>query len=302
MTSNTTLSTTVGVAYIATGVTGIVENLVIAILMATDPKMRNRTYIYMINLAISDAITFLPFSLYTGVVIIYPHRIDPISTRIGALVTIGSWYAGCTLMVLASFSRYIQLVMSEKVPVYFTRRNLIISVFLSWTIPIVPFVCVIWIDPMPLGYFPELYTWAFRSGDDLGKGLEIFCIVLSIFLYFLTHICNIKSLRHIRHLRKQIQMVERSGNFKREVKLFVQCAITGIMHTIGIACYFIASALERQMPWYGFLIIHGLWYLNYTQNPIIYFIMNIRLRRRVLNVFCCRKKPSGSSSDSSCKK
>lgn len=287
--------TAIGAAYVTTGVIGMSENFITAYFMATDPKMRNPTYFYMICLAISDAISFAPIALYAGVTTLDPGLIDPVSMRLASLANICSWYAGCTLMVLASFSRYVQLVMPEKGHVYFRRRKLIISLILCWIMPSIIFGWAVRLDPIPYGYVPERYMWVFQSGDSVAIGSEMFTFVMCIGFSCLMHAFNIKSMRHIRQLRQQAQMVETSRNFKREVKLFVQCAVSGTVYTFGTVLYFITSALEKNgMPYFG-VVIQAIWYCNNLQNPIIYFIVNSRLRRRILNVFCCRKNRTRST-------
>lgn len=281
--------TAIGIVYTAMGLFGIIENGITSYFIATDPHMKNPTYYYIVQLGIADAIILIPITVQAGLTTLWPVLAHPVAIKIGAFLVAVGWYPGCLFMVLSSFSRYIQLSMATSVPRIFSRRNLALSISLSWIIPSALYTWFIYWDPILFGYFQERYTWGFHTHTPFGNALSIFNITINSVFAITINIFNLKSLKCVHQLRKQVQSFETSGNMRREVKLFAQCAITGTIYTGAVIYYYVVNAIEHSLVWYWFLITHLLWASNHVQNPIIYFVLNTRLRRRLIHVVCPNK-------------
>lgn len=286
MANDTTASAAIGTVYTFMGIFGIFENGITAYFMSTDPQMKNPTYVYMVHLAIADLIILIPIALQAGLTTLWPMLARPAAIRIGAWLVAVGWYPGCLFMVLASFSRYVQLAMASRVPEIFSRRNLAVSISLSWVIPSALYTWFIYWQPLVFDYLQERYTWNFHMHVPFARALSHFNITINTVFAITITVFNLKSLRCVHNLRRQVQSFETSSNLKREIKLFAQCAITGAIYAGAIVYFYVVSALEDRLVWYWFLITHVLWASNHIQNPIIYFVLNTRLRQRVLYALC----------------
>src|SRR5688500_4996945 len=81
----------VGAVSITLGLFGITENVLTAILMATDSEMRSPTYLYMINLNICDAIALVPLAFYSALALLIPGLSSEILIRTAAYLLGVSW-------------------------------------------------------------------------------------------------------------------------------------------------------------------------------------------------------------------
>lgn len=284
-----TNSTIVGSIYIVMGIFGIAENGLAAVLIATDREMRNPTYIYMVNVCLSDVVTLTSIAIYSGVVLIYPSAVTPTLTKLSSYVTATSWCFACQFIVLMTFSRYVQLKWAHKMHYYFSRRNLIITVLVPWLLPVSCFSWLFGYDWMPFRFFPELGAWQFDDCRDLGRFLSYLFMALTAAIAFTVNFLNIRTLLHVHRIRKQVHTIETNANAAREIKLFVQCAITGTSFTVAVVAHFVISALKAHVNTAAFVVSHCMWILNALQYPLTYFALNSLLRERFLAIFCGKK-------------
>lgn len=175
---------------------------------------------------------------------------------------------------------------------YFKKRNLILSVLLPWLIPMVGYSWLTFYPDPPFTFLEERCTWAFDESQRLGRAVAIQHIVLIAIVAVVVNFFNVKTLLYVHRIRRQVQTLETSANASREIKLFAQCAITGIFFTGAAVTFFVVDALKDRMTTVAFVVAHCMWILNAIQYPFIYFALNQMLRDRFLAFFCHRKQTS----------
>lgn len=279
----------ISLSYLIVGISGILLNAVAAALMMKDKEMRNATYSYMIQQCLCDIIVLLSAATYTGFALLCPILQNDTTMAIFGYSTGIGWYAGSYFMVLISYSRCVQLVWSHKLNVLFSKRMIFASIIGIYLCPTLFYLYSTTIR-RPLIFFVSnsTYSWTYNVIDPLGKTMAMVNITSNIFCAFLITVFNSKSLHWVRKTRMQIQTLESKENRRREVRLFFQCAITGTMYTLAVVVFFIISSLQLGGEHVAaFVITHLGWMMVHLQNPLIYFAVNSRLRRRLRPLFGC---------------
>uniref|UniRef100_A0A915HG59 7TM GPCR serpentine receptor class x (Srx) domain-containing protein n=1 Tax=Romanomermis culicivorax TaxID=13658 RepID=A0A915HG59_ROMCU len=130
-------------------------------------------------------------------------------------------------------------------------------------------------------------TW----GNDLENGslgkYWMFVTMVGDFTALFFVLCfNSWSLLWLYKTRKQVQNVDQAVMRKREVKLFIQCFISGCCFFGIIGPFLILNILTGGTKHSIFLYL-GMdvaWIFHHSLNPFIYIILNRKLRQHIVNI------------------
>lgn len=274
----------IAIAYILIGTIGITLNLLASILMATDKEMRQGTYAYMIQLCVCDIIALFGLAFYTGFALIFPIlQTDIALALVSYFLAIGSFSGSC-FMVLVSASRCVQLVWAHKSSVIFSKRVIAISVVSSYLVVAIAFSYNIFYRPLLFYLITTSGKWTFNMDTPVGHGAATRNLGYCSMCACLITVFNVISLYGVRKMRRQIQSVETRENRKREVKLFLQCAITGNFCILSVILFFMMTFWELTSV-ASSVVMHVVWVILHVQNPMVYFVINTRLRERLMSLF-----------------
>lgn len=284
-----------GIFFILLGVFGIIGNTITGLLITTDREMRNPTYRYMTNLCFADAVMHVPLSIIFGTVLIDPSLWSMTFAKISAYILTIGWNPSGIFMVSMSYSRFVQLKTPRTQLVTASkgeRRRLWASIVLPWTLPAVIYCWMPYYEPPPVILLASQYAWSFNEATALGEGLRWLTVAWTLGVIISVSYFNYRSLMAVRQMRKQIRHIGMDRNVKREIKLFIQCALTAAIYSTMSVTYFAVNGIKFGIPPAGFIAAELLWILNHTHSPIVYFTLNRKLRRRFLIVVGLRKPAS----------
>lgn len=285
----------IGVGYIIIGVIGVYINSMAAVLIAIDKELRHVTYTYMVQLCVCDILVLTFASIYTGFALIFRSLLDDTVNAICGYMTSIGWYGSSYATVLIALSRCVQLVWSHKIDVFFPKRLVLISIVALYVCPALFYIYNLPNRPLVFYVSTVTYSWMFNTKDVYGNALSIVNITSNLICAALVTGLNIRSLHWVRKTRQQIQSLENVENRKREVRLFIQCAITGTLFTFAVMVFFVVSTLGLGgHNVIMFVLTHVGWMMIHLENPLIYFAINGRLRRRFLRLFRCSRSPDKS--------
>lgn len=270
----------VGYCYIIVGIWGVSSNLLVAYLMLCDKFMRqNATFIFMINLAVADAIVLLSIAFYAGIHCIVTD-IDEIVDRIMAWIIAVGWYPGCIFFVIIAFSRWIAIHNHEKLKFYFTRKTITICIIVPWFFCSSFYTCFIFYPKTLFVWYPAYFSWGFDEDSSLfGYVLQKQNTTTNIIFALAQSYFNVRTIVWLRRTRRKMLTLHESKNQAREVKLFLQCFLTSCVFCIAAILYAVFYALKQYASPIHFLLMHAAWISHHLINPIIYLTMNAKLRQ-----------------------
>lgn len=270
----------VGSCYIVFGFCGVFANFLIAYLMLSDKSMkRHATYIFMINLAVADATVLSSIAFYAGIHCIMPH-INEIVDRIMAWIVAIGWYPGCIFFVIIAFSRWVAISKQEKLKVYFTKNIVAVCIIVPWLASSLFYTCFLFYPKTLFVWYPAYLSWGFdEDSSHFGYFLHKQNTMTNIIFALAQMYFNIRTIVWLRKTRREMLTLRESKNRAREVKLFVQCFLTSCIFCVAAVLYALFYALKGYASPFHFLMMHAAWILHHSVNPIIYFVMNAKLRR-----------------------
>lgn len=132
--------------------------------------------------------------------------------------------------------------------------------------------------------FPFLstyYTWAFNDKTQLGATFNWLNLAFDSVCTAVEMGFNIMSLTWVHRMRKRVQNMPTEENWRREVKLLIQCVILGCIFTATYLAFTVVSAF-KLVTLTSCLVMQGIWTFNHCVNPIVYLTVNQRLRKRAV--------------------
>lgn len=134
-----------------------------------------------------------------------------------------------------------------------------------------------------LHFIPEYLTWSFDMSNTLGEVMHWFNFVFCSLCAIVETTFNVLSLIGVHKMRKLIGDQVSSQNQRREAKLLIQCFIIGCFFVAAEVVFTIAYACGWSTQG-KLLFMQLVWTSNHCVNPIVYLIMNQKLRARFLDL------------------
>lgn len=284
-----TTSIIIGSAYFGIGVLGIAGNILTAFLLMDDASLENPTYYFMIQLCACDVFVLISITIYTGLALLCPRLQHELAYKIVAYEIAVAYYSAASFMALMTISRCVQLVWPEKIKRHFSKHRIILYSIIAYLMPLSSHSIIFYVEPLFFTFFPSDFTWKYIE-YPIAQIAALCNLVFNICCISTIAIFNMRSLYWVHNTRTQIHAVDASANRQREVKLFLQCAITGATFAVSTIIFFIVQLTPSSDAVVQGIVSHSLWIMLHIESPIIYFIVNGKLRQRFISVFapCCR--------------
>lgn len=285
---------TEGSIYISISIFGIIENILTAILIATDTELRSPTYYYMVNLCLADVVELLAIGLYQGLILIDSQiAIGSISTPPILMFLRGVGVFECAIFMLAiCLNRFLTLKKAQVEEPRTDTKRLLAKILAIWLIFPVAFGALLFSGTVPLIFDYNHFVWAYDSSKTVGRVAVYAFPAYAVLSMAAVAVLNAVSLYFVRKVRKKIQSFSSELNVKAEIKLFIQCAVTTSITFFVVIVYCTILAFQNRLPAVLTTIAHTSWLISHVHSPMIYCFMNARLRRRLFSVLRCRFKSS----------
>ncbi|XP_071838564.1 melatonin receptor type 1B-B-like [Apostichopus japonicus] len=189
--------------------TGIIGNVLTSVAYILSHKLRTKTNIFVINLAIADFLTclFLPFvswSLVKDVVYIEP-QFDIICGFVIAAITI---FASTSIIFLFSIAvnRYVLITKSHhEYERFYRTRNIAIWLFVSWTYPVLVNLVPLLFGVGHLGFDIKIHACGARTDHEHSHLYDLLVVISFVPMPFLVTVCYVGIYLHIRrHNRRMV--------------------------------------------------------------------------------------------------
>lgn len=273
-----------GTINLVLGTFGIFENLLTAILIATDSELRNPTYYFMVNLCLADAFALLSVGVYKGLTQFDTGIILFSADHPGIFV----WLREVGVLETSVFTIFIAFSRCS------TLRSLQVNEqpmnkFYFWMSIIGPWVI------FPAGYGALIYfeavPYSFQGNNSNYDTKKLSGLILQYIFACYSFVCivsvcvmNVISLFSVRAARKKIQTFIFSSNLKAETKLFLQCAVAATVNFVVTIAYGVIVALQQNLNPILPKIAGVGWIFTHIYSPMVYFALNTRLRRRFVSL------------------
>lgn len=161
---------------------------------------------------------------------------------------------------------------------------------IPWLFLVPLYFLMSYIPDQPISFFaPTTYTWLFGSQERFfGQFLQWEHFVFNLICGSAEMTFNIMSLVWVHKTRKQIHSVSNKKNRNSEIKLLIQSLVVGIIFTTTPIYYTILIAAQLNSTWV-ILGFQYLWTANHCNNPIVYLLVNSKLRKEFFRLITCRK-------------
>lgn len=287
-----TLALVMGIVYVTIGVYGVAQNILTAILLRREVNINNPTYYCMFQLCLTEAVILLPLSVFTGLALLCPvlQDVDMVYRVCAYIVAIG-FYGGSGFMVMMTVSRCVQLVWPHLTDRLFSKRRLIFFTCASYICPVLCFIFVFTHETLLFTFYPHLFTWRYVH-SELGRVALKVNLTWNILCVFMLVIFNGRSLYWVHVTRKQIQNIAATANRNREIKLFIQCAITAFSYITCTILFFGLAFVGTSENVSQSIATHLVWLSIHLQSPMVYLAVNKKLRLGLVRLICCKNESS----------
>uniref|UniRef100_A0A915KZ63 G-protein coupled receptors family 1 profile domain-containing protein n=1 Tax=Romanomermis culicivorax TaxID=13658 RepID=A0A915KZ63_ROMCU len=287
-----TLNYTVAIFISVVGFAGLTCNWLVAYVKIVHRKQYNGvTYAFMSQLAIADGIVLFAVAFCASVFILWPDiqsDLIVIEQIFGFILNLG-WFPGCFFIIIIAFSRFLALCKNDQMNTFFPKRVVKICTIVPWTAAILFFSSQLY---YPRHWFPDKLSWGIdiMGNGNLGKVFMFILMIndfstLSMVVFF-----NSQTLIWLYKKRKQVQNIDQTPMMKREIKLFLQCFISGCCF-FGIIGPFTVLNLVTAGSQHSIFLYLGMdmmWIFHHTLNPYIYVILNRKLRSHIISLLTCK--------------
>ncbi len=288
-------------------------NILVLIAIKTHRSLQTKTSVFIINLAIADCLVgtvAMPFIL--GSNINYAWIANDTYCNINGMTNSLFCIASMLTLSAIAFDRYCAIIHPLRY----------LNVMTSWKITAL--VIWIWLQPFCLGllpiftnfsrykYFDNEYLCTADWGYNYSYSLTIFglcyflpLVAMVFFYYHILKVARYHSRRIHQHSEATSDSKRRAKQLQRDAKAATMLLVVigtflccWLPHFIGILC--LTFTLDHcYWPDSFFTITTWLAMMNSACNPVIYGILDTRLRRAMIEViYCFNKERIQSSNDS----
>ena len=294
------VSIPLAVCFILIVIFGILFNAILILVILAERNLHTITNVYIINLAVGDlltAIAVVPFDADFMLRGYYPYGTIPCGIK--EVLFMFSLPSSVINLLLLTFERFVSVYFPFKRIQYFSKRNVLISISLSWIYTINVGLFPVYINgPSTIKIHEKTCYMSFSTK------FAIYQISVNFFLPVLIMIGLNFSLFSIAHKhQKQIQRMsintsrKCSNSFQSNVKAaktilllvgnFLVCWLSYIM--IAISNLMCNGCHPRALTWVSNVVN----YSNIVFNPLIYGLLNKSIRKavfkkiyKILRFFC----------------
>ncbi|XP_077986990.1 allatostatin-A receptor-like [Glandiceps talaboti] len=285
------------------GVIGSLGNTIVLVVILSTPKLRTLTNYLLLNLAVADFSTALLLIINK-----YPTKafILPIPSGVSgefycrvyfsAVLFWISIKASTFNLILITFERYFAIVHPLAYNSYYTRKNVVSMVIVSWTLAFVLEIVFVVFHRHHDGSC-QLFVY---PNPSIGVGLGVFNFFVSFFIPIMAMIWAyariIGSLRQSARDIKQRDNRDELGRAstllrarKKVIRMLfmvlVAYAVCWTPDSILFLLYNIGAPVSYTADYFNCFVL--LAFANSALNPFIYFFKYKQFRRGFIQRFCC---------------
>ena len=285
------------------GITGIIGNLLVCIIIIRAKFLHNLTNYLILSLAVADmfASLFLVCNVF-----LYEAGLIPIPmNRLGAEIycrlyasLMFFWICVTTSvfnLVIVTLERFFAIVYPLRYPIYFTKGRARLIVALTWIISVLQELFALWINP----YNPETHQCDYKYPN---KGMEIFNgVFIFLISYFLPLLVMIWSyyliMRNLKRSASNMMREQSAGDNaysllrarKRVIHVLLTVVIAFVIlwspnHIVYLLQNFGIYLVSVTSAWYKLTRVMAL--ANSVINPFIYAFKYKQFRKGFRVVIC----------------
>ena len=286
-----------------TTLVSLAGNALIFLALYRNRRLRTVTNFYVLSLAVADvmaAFFCFPFHVITSALRRWPFGYN-LCQFIGFLVHCWAQVSIC-ILTLASINRYCCVIKPHKYPVYFSKKNTILTILIVWIVS--------FIETLIFAFtIPVIYRWSFESlycrGTSHDQHTENICYIFFgsffILLMSLVIFCYVNVYRVVRRHNTAIIPSLRQANSMRKGTITAQelktsrvlfAAVLGfcVCWTPLIIQLFLVFGWNVRISSVVQCIFMLLTSFSSWINPVIYGVMNRAMRMEFYRILYCRKE------------
>lgn len=290
-------------AYLAVILTALLGNIVLILAIYKTGTLRNSQNYLLVSLAATDilnAVSCMPLTLAALITGKWPFE-DFVCQLQGSFWTICTGVSLLTLGLIA-FNRYVKIVRSASLyQKIFTRRNVWISIAISWISSVFLSSSVFLVDKTAFSFHPGKSLCFFKHlnvTNRLGIYNTILYVILTSVAFSMIFFCYFKVLRKIRahyaQVRNSSLQNRECAAFAEEIRITTMLFVT----LLAVCISWSPSVIIDFYELFGngqFMFKRQLYLLNVftfqsssAVNPFIYGLMNREFREGYRRVLYCR--------------
>lgn len=287
---------------LTTTLVSLAGNSLIFVALYRNRRLRTVTNFYVLSLAIADvmaAFLCFPFHIVASALRRWPFGFN-LCQYIG--FTIHCWaQVSICILTLASINRYYCVTKPQKYPVYFSKKNTILSILIVWIVSFIETLIFVF-------SLPVIYRWSFESlycrGTNDDKRMEkisyIFFGSFFILLMSLVIFCYVSVYRVVRrHNTAIIPSLQQSWTRQRMITAQeIKTSRILFAAVLGFCVCWIPLIAELFLVFGCDIYISStiqcifMLFTSFSSwiNPIIYGVMNRAMRKEFYGILNCRKE------------
>ncbi|CAB3410734.1 unnamed protein product [Caenorhabditis bovis] len=267
----------VGILMMIVSLACAIAYYIILSIIYRDPElMRMASYRFMFFLGVFDIIQCFPHFV-TGIFNCFQTVGHPYLAKAMGVIATPCYVAYAVLIIFLSLNRLIQLTSSRLNSALYGGKKWMAWIGIAFGFCFA-FMIALASPYATIRYIPEWYSWDYDTDYIYSKYvqrvemyIEVGGIFVSAFFYLLIVIQLIKT-------RKRFKI---SSNFNAEIKVLIQASVITVYCTILNIFWHNYEALLPMNLW-TYTALNFMWILNSGVYPLIYFIVNKALRKKIV--------------------
>lgn len=286
---------------VVTTFVSLAGNSLIFLALYRNRRLRTLTNFYVLSLAIADmmvAVLSFPFHIIASALRRWPFDYN-LCQFIGFLVHYWAQVSIC-ILTLASINRYCCVVKPRRYPVYFSKKNTILSILFVWITLFLETLIFVFSIPVIYRWSPEsLYCRGTSSDKRTERIAYVFFGSFFILLMALVIFCYVSVYRVVRRHNNAIVpsllQAKRPGSITaQEMKtsrvLFVAVLGFCICWIPLIIVLFLVFGCNLSISPIAQCIFMLFTSFSSWINPIIFGVLNRAMRKEFRSILCCQKE------------
>lgn len=278
---------------VSIAIIAIAGNLLTTVAFARNPRLRTLSNMFVLSLAICDLLfscTVMPLSAFE-IAGDHTRIIGQFVCGLTAHLSCSLSFVAVEMLTLMAVNRYFKIVKPVGYPTFFTKRSVIVFIFLTWT-------CGIIFGVLSLLMSDWLFQYLEPIGICIPHGVPLVLLVSFIICTGTIILCYrrifIDIRQHHTSIAPSLQGSQHGGHLGANVEEIKITKKLSVVVVSLFSCYVLAAILGCVYYFTGnrfsLLLFTGgvLRYLSSALNPLIYGFSNRFIKHEFLKILRCR--------------